>query len=159
MWWAFPLTLWRSLFCHNNRHLLFRSFLNEALRFFILLRCINKVLTLKFWWHYGIERNIVVSMCEKPKFERFMYRSNRDINILPGIPWEFDKRMYRGRSVTSEVAGRGRGNWHHMERVGRGIWTNCLETILRREDRKGQSSSFVNVFAGDNSLPKVYAVF
>ena len=129
MWWAFPLTLWRSLFSHKNTHLLFRSFLNEAVRFFILLRCINIVLTLKFKWHYGIERNIIVSVCGKPKFESFMYRSNRDINIPPGIPWEFDKRMYRGRSVTSVVDGGGDGG--EIDTIWQG-WEGEFEQIVSK---------------------------
>lgn len=143
MWWAFPLTLWRSLFSHKNTHLLFRSFLNEAVRFFILLRCINIVLTLKFKWHYGIERNIIVSVSEKPKFESFMYRSNRDINILPGIPWEFDKRMYRGRSVTSVVDGGGtEGKLIPYGKDGKGNLNKLSRNHIEARRQKGTIQFF-----------------
>ena len=74
--------LLRILLCGEHSHQLYEEvcfptkihsffsnhFLNEAVRFFIhvLLRCINIVLTLTFEWHYGNERNIIVSVCEKP---------------------------------------------------------------------------------------------
>ena len=63
--------------------------------------------------------------------------------------------MYVGRSATSVVGGIST-IWQGWEGEFEQVF---LQTILRQEDLNGQSRSFVNVVAGDNSFPKLYALF